>query len=114
MKILSVSQHFPPEIGAPSAPVRELSRRWVELGHEVTVLTGFLNHPNGVRDDGFNSGDGILEESRVDGIRVIRTWLYFTPNRGVYPRGMNSGSFMISNELSEPNEGLIHGAGTKE
>jgi len=42
-EILYVSQYFPPEMGAPSARVHELSREWVRLGHQVTVLTGFPN-----------------------------------------------------------------------
>ena len=48
MNILYVSQYFPPEMGAPAGRVAEMSRLWVEDGHEVTVLTGFPNHPTGV------------------------------------------------------------------
>ena len=36
MKILYVSQYFPPEMGAPAARVAELAHYWVEDGHEVT------------------------------------------------------------------------------
>ena len=35
-------------MGAPAARVAELSRHWAQDGHEVTVLTGFPNHPTGV------------------------------------------------------------------
>src|SRR5258708_27102919 len=48
LKILYISQYFPPEMGAPAARVSELSRHWARAGHEVTVLTGFPNHPDGV------------------------------------------------------------------
>ncbi len=48
MKILYVSQYFPPEMGAPSARAAELARHWAEAGHEVSVLTGFPNHPTGL------------------------------------------------------------------
>ena len=47
MKILYVSQYFPPEMGAPAARVSELASHWVKAGHQVTVLTGFPNHPTG-------------------------------------------------------------------
>src|SRR5947209_20290884 len=48
LKILYISQYYPPEMGAPAARVSELSRHWVQSGHKVTVLTGFPNHPDGV------------------------------------------------------------------
>jgi glycosyltransferase involved in cell wall biosynthesis len=48
VKILYVSQYFPPEMGAPAARAAELARHWAEAGHEVSVLTGFPNHPTGV------------------------------------------------------------------
>ena len=48
MKILYLSQYFPPEMGAPAGRAAELSRLWAEDGHEVTVLTGFPNHPTGI------------------------------------------------------------------
>src|SRR5713101_6526588 len=48
LKILYISQYFPPEMGAPAARVSELSRHWTQAGHQVTVLTGFPNHPDGV------------------------------------------------------------------
>src|SRR6266849_4790915 len=47
-RILYLSQYFPPEMGAPAARVHELSREWAALGHDVTVLTGFPNHPTGI------------------------------------------------------------------
>ena len=48
VKILYVSQYYPPEMGAPAARAVELARHWVRAGHDVTVLTGFPNHPTGV------------------------------------------------------------------
>ena len=47
VKILYVSQYFPPEMGAPSARASELAQHWARAGHEVSVLTGFPNHPTG-------------------------------------------------------------------
>ncbi len=35
-------------MGAPAARAAELSRHWARMGHDVTVLTGFPNHPTGV------------------------------------------------------------------
>ena len=55
MNILYVSQYFPPEMGAPAARAVELSRHWARMGHEVTVLTGFPNHPTGVVPEDWRS-----------------------------------------------------------
>ena len=35
-------------MGAPAARAAELARHWAAAGHEVSVLTGFPNHPTGV------------------------------------------------------------------
>lgn len=97
MKILYVSQYFPPEMGAPAARVYELSRNWVEAGHHVTVLTGFPNHPTGiVPDDYRRQMRRFTTRERVDGIEVVRTWLYPAPNRRPVERMLNYSSFCIS------------------
>src|SRR5580658_5626322 len=48
VKILYVSQYFPPEMGAPAARAAELAQHWANAGHVVSILTGFPNHPTGV------------------------------------------------------------------
>ncbi len=35
-------------MGAPAARAAELAQHWAQSGHEVSVLTGFPNHPTGV------------------------------------------------------------------
>lgn len=97
MKILYISQYFPPEMGAPSARVSELSRHWVDAGHQVTVLTGFPNHPDGVLRPEYRKHfrRGVFRE-RIDGIDVIRTWLLPFPNRKAHERILNYSSFCLS------------------
>lgn len=97
MKILYVSQYFPPEMGAPAARVYELSRHWVAAGHRVTVLTGFPNHPTGLVVPGYRRAwrRGTYREW-MDGIEVVRTWLYPAPNRLPRERVLNYTSFFIS------------------
>lgn len=97
MRILYVSQYFPPEMGAPSARVHELSREWVKLGHKVSVLTGFANHPTGHKspEDRFR----LTRRSEINGIDVIRSYVWATPNKGVIKRMISYASFMISASL---------------
>ncbi|HKN17209.1 MAG TPA: glycosyltransferase family 4 protein [Candidatus Sulfotelmatobacter sp.] len=97
MKILYISQYFPPEMGAPAARVAELSRHWVSLGHEVTVLTGFPNHPTGVVPAEYRSRfRRLVGHEQVDGVNVVRTWLLPFPNRKAHERMLNYSSFCIS------------------
>ena len=101
MKILYVSQYFPPEMGAPAARAAELSRHWARMGHDVTVLTGFPNHPTGVVPEDWRSRLHRLRYTEtVDGVRVVRTWLWPLPNRRAHERIRNYVSFCISAGLS--------------
>jgi colanic acid biosynthesis glycosyl transferase WcaI len=97
VKILYVSQYFPPEMGAPAARADELARHWVRMGHDVTVLTGFPNHPTGVVPVEWRSRlRGLLYKETVDGVRVVRTWLWPLPNRKAHERIRNYASFWLS------------------
>lgn len=94
MRVLVVCQYFPPEIGAPQARLSELARLWAEAGDEVTVLTGMPNHPTGVVPDEYKGK--LLVEEHADGYRVVRTWLYATPNERIVKKTLAHLSFMIS------------------
>jgi colanic acid biosynthesis glycosyl transferase WcaI len=100
LKILYVSQYFPPEMGAPAARAVELARHWVQLGHDVTVLTGFPNHPTGFVPPEWRPRlrKRVYRET-VDGIKVVRTWLLPYPNRKAYERMLNYSSFCVSAAL---------------
>jgi colanic acid biosynthesis glycosyl transferase WcaI len=97
MKILYVSQYFPPEMGAPSARAAELSRHWAAAGHDVTVLTGFPNHPTGVVPPEYRDKfRRLIAHEQTDGVNVVRTWLLPFPNRKAYERMLNYSSFCAS------------------
>jgi glycosyltransferase involved in cell wall biosynthesis len=101
VKILYVSQYFPPEMGAPAARAAELSRHWARMGHDVTVLTGFPNHPTGVVPEEWRSRFHHLRHTEtVDGVRVVRTWLWPLPNRKTHERIRNYASFCVSTAVS--------------
>jgi len=97
MKILYVSQYFPPEMGAPAARVSELSREWTRMGHDVTVLTGFPNHPDGRVPEAYRRDfRRLTTREQIDGVTVVRTILYPAANRGSLGRMANYLSFFVS------------------
>lgn len=84
-------------MGAPSARVAELSRHWVKDGHEVTVLTGFPNHPTGKVPESYRKKlRRMVVKENADGVNVIRTWLLPFPNRKAFERILNHTSFCVS------------------
>ena len=88
-------------MGAPSARASELARHWARDGHDVTVLTGFPNHPTGEvpfeYQDEFRS---LVTRERIEGVNLIRTWLWPLPNRRAYERILNYGSFCLSSAVT--------------
>ena len=97
MKILYVSQYYPPEMGAPAARVSAFARRWAAMGHDVTVLTTFPNHPTGIIPPEYRGEFRRIEDDH--GVRVIRTYLYAAPNKGILKRGLCYVSFAASSIL---------------
>src|SRR3984893_4292914 len=84
-------------MGAPAARVAELSHHWARMRHDVTVLTGFPNHPTGVVPEDWRSRLRRLRYTQtVDGVGVVRTWLWPLPNRKAHERIRNYASFCIS------------------
>lgn len=94
LRTLYVSQYFPPEMGAPSARVHELSREWARAGDRVTVLTAFANHPLGVKRA--EDRGRITRRERLDGIDVLRCYIYAAPNKGTGRRMASYLSFLLS------------------
>ena len=100
MKILYISQYFPPEMGAPAARASELAAHWAYAGHEVSVLTGFPNHPTGVVPPEWSARlRRLTSHERIAGVTVFRTWLWPLPNRKSHERMRNYASFCISAAL---------------
>ena len=100
MKILYVSQYFPPEMGAPAARAAELTHHWAQAGHDVSVLTGFPNHPTGVVPQEWRARlRRLTYHDKVNTVDVFRTWLWPLPNRKAHERMRNYASFFLSAAL---------------
>jgi len=100
VKILYVSQYFPPEMGAPAARASELAQHWAQAGHQVSVLTGFPNHPTGVVPEEWRPRlHRLTYREKAGNVDVFRTWLWPLPNRKAHERMRNYASFCISAAL---------------
>jgi len=87
-------------MGAPAARAAELARHWSESGHEVSVLTGFPNHPTGVVPEEWRPRlRRLVYREKVGSVDVYRTWLWPLPNRKSHERIRNYASFCFSAAL---------------
>ncbi|MFA6567697.1 MAG: glycosyltransferase family 4 protein [Victivallales bacterium] len=73
MKLVILTQYYPPEHGAPQNRLHDLARRWATAGHEVTVLTAMPNYPGGKIFPEYR-GKFIFNEV-IDGVKVVRCWI---------------------------------------
>jgi glycosyltransferase involved in cell wall biosynthesis len=94
VRILFLTHYYPPEVNAPANRVHEHARAWVKDGHEVTVITGVPNHPRGRLFPGYRNR--WLQEERIDGVRVLRTWMYLAANEGFVKRTASYVGFMLT------------------
>ncbi len=100
MKILFLSHYFPPEVNAPATRTYEHCRRWVELGHEVTVISCVPHHPMGKAYPGYRNKWMHVEHK--DGIRAIKVLTYITANEGFLKRTCNYLFYMLMTIVVAP------------
>lgn len=97
MKILVLSDHYLPEIKAPSFRVSEHAKRWLAAGHDVTVVTSAPNYPRGRVFDGYRNRP--YQEEVVEGVRVVRVGTYITNKPTALRRFADHFSFVLSSAL---------------
>jgi colanic acid biosynthesis glycosyl transferase WcaI len=94
MKILFLSDNFYPESNAAASRVYERAVFWARDGHDVTVMTGCPNFPEGKPFPGYKNRWRYVET--IDGIRVVRVKTYMAANQGVGRRLVDFLSYMVS------------------
>lgn len=98
MKILFLTDNFPPEVNAPASRTYDHAKVWQQLGHEVTIITCAPNFPKGKVYDGYKNK--LYQVEYVDGIKVVRVWSYITANEGFIKRTLDFISFSISSFIA--------------
>ena len=94
MKILILTQYFPPETGAPQNRLFELAKQLKLKGLDVEVLTAMPNYPKMEIFEGYE-GKKVIEEV-IEGVKVYRSRIYTTKSKGVFKRLLNYFSFVVT------------------
>jgi len=94
MRVLIVTPHYAPEQVGPATWIEELALDLAQMGHEVSVLTGFPNHPTGRVFEPYRGK--VYQRELYAGIPLTRTWIYPTDSKQFWPRVLNFGSFAAS------------------
>ncbi len=89
MRILVVCQHYFPE----PFRVHDICEALAARGHEVQVVTGYPNYPEGILYDGYDNGEH--KDEVINGVKVHRC--YTIPRKtGVLFRVLNYYSYAVS------------------
>lgn len=108
MRILYLSQYFPPEVGATQTRAYEMAHHLVLEGHHVTAIVEIPNHPKGIIPPEYQGK--WYERSTLDGIEVIRVWVKTSPIKTFWSRMAFYLSYMATAALA----GLLLARGNYE
>ena len=98
MNILYITQYFPPDKGAAQMRAWEMVKNLTTLGHEVTVVTEFPNHPLGIIPRRYKFK--FFEREIYHGVEVIRSYVKASPKKIFLSRIMFYFSFMITSTFA--------------
>ena len=94
MRILFLTQYYPPEVGAPQNRLHELALRLKNQGAEVEVLTAMPNYPKMEIDEAYRGGK--IKEEFIDGIKVYRSGIFVSKSSSIIHRLLNYFSFVFT------------------
>jgi glycosyltransferase involved in cell wall biosynthesis len=98
MRILYLSQYFPPEVGATQTRAYEMAQGLIQAGHQVTMLAEVPNHPSGIIPPEYRGK--LYERANLEGIEVIRLWVKTSPVKSFISRMAFYLSYMIMAALA--------------
>jgi glycosyltransferase involved in cell wall biosynthesis len=79
LRVILVSQYFPPEIGATQSRMQSFAELLSDRGHQVTVICEFPNHPHGQVPEAYHGR--FLEDDRANAYRILRVWVKADPKK---------------------------------
>ena len=94
MRIIFLTQYFPPETGAPQNRLFATATALQRRGAEVTVLTAMPNYPENRIHDPYRGS--FYRRERMEGMDVHRAWIFVSRSRGILARLLNYFSFVLT------------------
>jgi len=94
MKLLILTQYFPPETGAPQYRLYELAMRLQSKGVNVDVLTAMPNYPKMEIFEAYKGKSYVKED--ISGLTVYRSKIFVSKSKGIFKRLLNYFSFVFT------------------
>jgi colanic acid biosynthesis glycosyl transferase WcaI len=94
LRVLLLTQHFPPEITAASFRLAPIAEAITARGHELEVVCPVPNHPSGIIEPGFR-GRALVRQASGR-LRVRYVWLATSPRKTLRTRLAAYGSYAFA------------------
>ena len=94
MKIIILSQYFPPEVGAPQNRLYELAVRLNNKGAEITILTAMPNYPQMKIHNEYKGK--FYKKEVLNEFTIHRCWIFCSKSKGIFKRLLNYFSFVFT------------------
>jgi glycosyltransferase involved in cell wall biosynthesis len=94
LKVLILTQYYPPETGAAQNRLHATAQGLIENGIDVEVLTAMPNYPKMKVFDGYRRR--CFKRDEIDGIIVRRSWIYVKNSKSIFHRLLNYFSFVFT------------------
>lgn len=94
MKLLYLTQYYPPEVGAGAVRSEAMVRYLLEDGWEIDVLTEIPNYPTGIIHDEYKDRWSYKEQR--DNLTIHRIWVWANQRRNILEQLLFFLSFMFS------------------
>ena len=94
MKIIYITQYFPPEVGAGAVRAFNITKNLIELGNNVFVISEIPNYPDGKIPPKYRHK--FFYKERYEGIDVLRTYVVASKRKTFLQRFLFYLSFMFS------------------
>lgn len=100
MRLVILTQYYPPEMGAPQSRLYELAAGFRDLNWDVSVITAMPNYPTGKIFEPYLGK--ISTDDFHEGVPVKRYWLYPSNSSNTLPRLISMLSFSATAFLGLP------------